>query len=72
MISYKTDIKIKIKLKYMENENIMITINIQIYDGPEAWRLTELFLYYTMSLHKKWSFPLRIYLVNVTKSAGNC
>ena len=23
-------------------------------------------------LHKKWSFPLRIYPVNVTKSAGNC
>ena len=23
------------------------------------------------SLHKKWSFPLRIYSVNVTKSAGN-
>ena len=24
------------------------------------------------TLHKKWSFPLRISLVNVTKSAGNC
>ena len=24
------------------------------------------------SLCKKWSFPLRIYSVNVTKSAGNC
>ena len=24
------------------------------------------------SLHKKWSFPLRISSVNVTKSAGNC
>ena len=23
-------------------------------------------------LHKKWSFPLRISSVNVTKSAGNC
>ena len=22
--------------------------------------------------HKKWSFPLRISPVNVTKSAGNC
>ena len=22
--------------------------------------------------HKKWSFPLRIYSVNVTKSAGDC
>ena len=25
-----------------------------------------------MSLHKKWSFSLRISSVNVTKSAGNC
>ena len=25
-----------------------------------------------MALHKKWSFPLRIFLVNVTKSAVNC
>ena len=25
-----------------------------------------------LSLHKKWSFPLRISTVNVTKSAGNC
>ena len=24
------------------------------------------------TLHKKWSFPLRISSVNVTKSAGNC
>ena len=24
------------------------------------------------TLHKKWNFPLRISLVNVTKSAGNC
>ena len=25
-----------------------------------------------VTLHKKWSFPLRISSVNVTKSAGNC
>ena len=25
-----------------------------------------------MTLHKKWSFPLRISSINVTKSAGNC
>ena len=25
----------------------------------------------TVSLHKKWSFPLRISSVNATKSAGN-
>ena len=24
------------------------------------------------TLHKKWSFPLRIFSVNVTKSEGNC
>ena len=24
------------------------------------------------ALHKKWSFPLKISSVNVTKSAGNC
>ena len=23
-------------------------------------------------LHKKWSFPLRISSINVTKSTGNC
>ena len=26
----------------------------------------------TTSLHKKWSFPIRISSVNVTKSAGSC
>ena len=26
----------------------------------------------TQTLHKKWSFPLRISLVNVIKSTGNC
>ena len=25
-----------------------------------------------LTLHKKWRFPLRISIVNVTKSAGNC
>ena len=28
--------------------------------------------YQDISLHKKWSFPLRISLVNVTKSAVSC
>ena len=40
----------------------------------------ELFFFYDVNkagndlwaLHKWWSFPLRISLVNVTKSAGNC
>ena len=27
---------------------------------------------YIVSLHKKWSFPLKISSVNVTKSAGTC
>ena len=34
-----------------------------------------LFLFWVISaytLHKKWSFPLRISSVNVTKSEGNC
>ena len=32
------------------------------------------FLFYLQdnALHKKWSFPLRISSVNVTKSEGNC
>ena len=30
---------------------------------------TKLMVFF--SLHKKWSFPLRISLVNVTKSSGN-
>ena len=25
-----------------------------------------------LTLHEKWSFPLRIFSVNMTKSAGNC
>ena len=29
-------------------------------------------LYLDFSLHKKWSFQLRISSVNITKSAGNC
>ena len=31
-----------------------------------------LFVSLTLSVHKKWSFPLRISSVNVTKSAGIC
>ena len=27
---------------------------------------------FTQSLHKKWSFPLMISSVNMTKSSGNC
>ena len=33
-----------------------------------AWRLVEM----AITLHKKWSFPLRVSSVNLTKSAGNC
>ena len=25
-----------------------------------------------LSLYKKWSFPIKIYSVNVTKSGGSC
>ena len=34
--------------------------------------LTQLKWYDYATLHKKWSFPLRISSINVTKSVGNC
>ena len=37
--------------------------------------VSSLMLYLTrwkFTLHKKWSFPLRISSINLTKSAGNC
>ena len=67
--SYKQaqDIIFNRKVKYSDppltfNNNIVYHATLQkhlgiILDNP---------------LHKKWSFPLRISSVNVTKSAGNC
>ena len=34
--------------------------------------ITNSQLLFALTLHKKWSFPLRISSVNVTKSAGDC
>ena len=42
-----------------------ITVNVKV------WRYSEKLPCKSL-LHKKWSFPLRISLVNVTKSARNC
>ena len=42
-----------------------------IYEcGSRFYYLCILLAQFT--LHKTWSFPLRIFSVNVTKSAGNC
>ena len=45
----------------------------------QSWNLTQFyflhFIFYKMNnvtLRKKWSFPLWIYLINVTKSVGYC
>ena len=40
--------------------------------NPPKNRIFEWNQCYWNSLHKRWSFPLRISPVNVTKSAGNC
>ena len=40
-------------------------------NGIFAWNINFLRVKIETSLHKKWSFPLNIYSVNVTKSAGN-
>ena len=34
--------------------------------------LAKMLMCYGLSLHKKWSFPLRISSVNMTKSTGDC
>ena len=52
-----TLILMKMVLSMKANEQILSAFNL-IQKQP--------------SLHKKWSFPLRIYSVNVTKSTGNC
>ena len=36
------------------------------------WRTSSCKSVFSVALHKKGSFPIRISLVNVTKSAGNC
>ena len=42
-----------------------------IYDIPNTHGMIFLFINVIFALHKKWSFLLKISLVNVTKSAGN-
>ena len=51
----------------LSNPNLWITLII--FDDSH---LSILHLYKWLTLHKKWSFPLRIPSVNVTKFAGNC
>ena len=34
--------------------------------------IAQFMLNFALTIHKKWSFPLKISSVNVTKSAGNC
>ena len=37
-----------------------------------CWLTSSCKSVFSAELHKKWSFPLRISSVNVTKSAGSC
>ena len=55
---------IKSRITCNSSENITIFI---ILDWSKNKRIIEI-----STLHKKWSSPLRISSVNVTKSAGNC
>ena len=56
-------VKSSIKFHNTDKQNIIVN------NKKTSQRLD---LYIQVSLHKKWSFPLRISLVNVTKSAENC
>ena len=50
-----------------QSTHINKTSNINKLITISSWRTQD-----TLHLHKKWSFPLRISPVNVTKSVGNC
>ena len=42
------------------------------FNARECGALPQKALKLKIALHRKWSFPLRISSVNVTKSAGSC
>ena len=51
------------------------SFDIEIHIHKKSWIFMIIFLIYVkkpvQTLHQKWSFPLRISLINVAKSAGN-
>ena len=56
------------------NDSLTVLLSVILSESSYLTILLSLFkqastLY---TLHKKWSFPLRITSVNVTKSVGNC
>ena len=56
------------------NDSLTVLLSVFLTESSYLTILLSLFkqastLY---TLHKKWSFPLRICSVNVTKSVGNC
>ena len=57
---------------YVSTESAEVTLLICYVEFIKEKLLRWIFRIFTVfTLHKNWSFPLRIYLVNVTKSAGN-
>ena len=60
---------------FFAGENYFLQFMIVLYNPLSVTSSNSAFLlavYPFDTLHKKWSFPLRISSVNMTKSAGNC
>ena len=62
----------KVKFKYIV---LCLNASTKFYNARRACRhaaLMGIYWSFTHTLHKKWSCPLRIFSVNVTKSAVSC
>ena len=69
---WKFNFSIRTSDKYLIYSNVPITQMSIFILFISAWVIFEGMFSLRVSPHKKWSFTLKIYLVNVTKSAGNC
>ena len=68
-LSYSTVFFIK-RVGYKTANELLLSASQSAKSG--RWNTETYFVSEDDSLHKKWSFSLRIYSVNVTKSAENC
>ena len=64
--NYITNVISKVLLKLRSKPILNKTIELYVKDlADTTWSII-------ISVHKKWSFPLRIFCVNVTKSTVSC
>ena len=70
-------VKSSIKFHNTDKQNIIVnnkktSQRLDLYIFVHRIENSTMAARFQVSLHKKWSFPLRISLVNVSKSAENC